>query len=222
MNRFALLGAAAATIVAVGLGGWLLSSRTNSPDLVGSTPSTSPAPSPSPAPSVTPSASLPPPLTDTFHSSVHGISIRYPAGWQARAATEPWTRPGWAGFDDPAADILFDPSVDDGHLFISLASSPLAGAADDQWTADTLALPEPQGYGCGSTAPVTVDGAPGYTGCHAATVAVGGRGYLILLYTSDDEPSNQALYDQAWFETLLATVDLRPDGVVEPVSSPAG
>lgn len=219
MNRFALIGAAAATIVVVGLGGLLLTSRPNSPDPVGGPPTTSPASSPSPSPS----AALPPPLTETFTSSMHGISIAYPGGWQAKAATQPWSS-GWAGFDDPAGDILFDPAVDDGHLFISLASRPLEGATGDKWTADMLALPEPQGYECGfSTAPITVDGGPGRTGCHAATVAVGGRGYLILLYTSDDLPSTtQALYDQAWFEALLATVDLRPDGVVEPVSSPAG
>lgn len=211
MNRFALVGVAAATIVAVGLGALLLTSRGDNPGVVGSPPTASPLPSSA----VSPSASLAPAPTETYTSSVHGIAIKHPAGWRSQAATEPWTN-GWAGFGDPAGDILFDPSVDSGHLFISLASRPLAGTAGDQWTADMLALPEPQGYGCASTAPITIDGVPGRTGCNAATVAVGDRGYLIVLYTSDDEPANEALYDRAWFEELVATVDLRPEAAAAP------
>ena len=34
---------------------------------------------------------IPPPLTETFTSPLHGISVSYPEGWTARAATEPWT-----------------------------------------------------------------------------------------------------------------------------------
>ena len=35
----------------------------------------------------------PPPLTQTY-TSMHGISVSYPEGWTARAATEPWTGAG--------------------------------------------------------------------------------------------------------------------------------
>ena len=54
------------------------------------TPSPTPPPTPSTAPSASPAASTPP-LTQTFTSQMHGISVSYPEGWTARAATEPWT-----------------------------------------------------------------------------------------------------------------------------------
>jgi Tol biopolymer transport system component len=54
MSRFALIGAAAATIVVVGLGGVMLASRPSGRD-VGTAPTLSPAPSPSPTLVATPS-----------------------------------------------------------------------------------------------------------------------------------------------------------------------
>ncbi len=54
MSRFALIGAAAATIVVVGIGGVMLASRPSGPD-VGAGPIVSPAPSPSPTPGASPS-----------------------------------------------------------------------------------------------------------------------------------------------------------------------
>ena len=64
MPRFALIGAAAATIVVVGLGGVMLASRPSGPG-VGAAPTPSPAPSPSSTPGPTPS-----PRAD--HSDVPG------------------------------------------------------------------------------------------------------------------------------------------------------
>jgi hypothetical protein len=226
MSRFALLGAAAATIAVVGLGGLLLAFRPNEPDTVGGPPITSPAPSPSPSLSPSPSAttapSLPPPLTETFTSSVHGISIAYPAGWGTSPATAPWTTTDWPLFRDPAGDYVYDESLTD-HLFILLASQPLAGETGD-WAADILAQED-----CGETEPVTIDGASGLIGdCGAAAVRVGDRnyendrGYLVALHRSADRPWIRDLYDRAWFERLLATVDLRPEDAVDAAPSPAG
>ena len=49
-----------------------------------------------------------------------------------------------------------------------------------------------------------------------ATVTMGGRGYFVWLYTPT---SNEGFvfepYDRAWFEQLLATVDLRPKDAVD-------
>ena len=89
MNKFLTIGlGAAAVVVAVFVGcsvlrfaerwRWALS-RPPSPE-----PTASPEPSPSPPASA-------PPLTQSFTSTQHGISVSYPEGWTAQAATEPWT-----------------------------------------------------------------------------------------------------------------------------------
>jgi hypothetical protein len=68
---------------------------------------------------------------------------------------------------------------------------------------------------CSSSAPITVDGAHGLVGeegCDRAAVTVGGRGYAILLYTGDGAPAE---YGRAWFEEVLATVDLRPEDAAD-------
>ena len=56
---------------------------------------------------------------------------------------------------DPNADIFHDPVLGD-HLFVGVASQPLAGKTGDQWAADFQAS-----SGCGPTVPITVDGAVG-------------------------------------------------------------
>ena len=59
--------------------------------------------------------------------------------------------------------------------------------------------------GCAATEPITVDGGTGQIGCTLAAVTNAGRGYWIRLYTGDAAP---AIYDGAWFEEVLATVQL--------------
>ena len=152
----------------------------------------SPRPSPSSAPpsvvaGASPSASstAPPALTETFTSKMHGISAAYPAGWTARAASEPWTTAEW-DFEDPRVDIVHDPSLAD-HLFLGLGSMALGATSADQWIADRVAVNE-----CSATEPVTVDGAAGSFCADSgagtmALVSTGGRGYMIVLYTSGDE-----------------------------------
>ena len=68
--------------------------------------------------------------------------------------------------------------------------------------------------GCTATEPITVDGATGLIGaesCERAVVTTAGRGYWISLRTSDNDPAVVALYDRAWFEEVLATVQLHPE-----------
>jgi hypothetical protein len=48
-----------------------------------------------------------------------------------------------------------------------------------------------------------------------AFVAKGDRGYLILLRVSPDEGWLAPVYDRAWFESVLATVQLRPEDAVD-------
>jgi hypothetical protein len=56
--------------------------------------------------------------------------------------------------------------------------------------------------------------------CFAAAVAVEGRGYFIWLFLSSEVPWLPDVYDRAWFEQLLATVDLRPEDVASASPSP--
>ena len=165
---------------------------------------------PTPTATVAPTA---PPLTGSFTSSIHGISLSYPAGWSTKPATEPWTTEGRPDFPDPNVDVIHDP-VEVDSLFVGVASQPLAGKTDDQWAADLLA-----GEDCGPTEPVTIDGAAGLLGeCLFATVTIDGRGYFVWLYTpTTNEGLLFAPYDRAWFEQLLATVDLRPEDAIDAV-----
>jgi hypothetical protein len=146
---------------------------------------------------------------------MHGISAAHPAGWTIQAATQPWTTPEWS-FEDPAVDILYEPTLP-GHLFLGLGSASLGATGADEWIADRLAVSE-----CSAAEPVTVDGAAGSICADGAValVSTGGRGYLILLYTSGDEGWLDSVYDRAWFMDFLATVDLRPEDAVDVAPSP--
>jgi len=213
MNKYARLTrtALAAFVVAV-----TLCSCTSAVPTVPASPSPSPSPlaastapssSPSPAASASPTvpASVGPALTETFTSAIHGITISYPAGWSAQPASEPWTA-GPFFFQEPVGDFLYDTSLTD-HLFLALASQPLAGRSPDTWAADLLAL-----EGCGTGAPVVVDGAEGViaTDCGMALISIDDRGYMIRLYVSGDDPEVGEVYDRAWFDQVLATVQLNP------------
>jgi hypothetical protein len=170
-------------------------------------PTTSPEPPPSQPVS-------PPPLTQSFTSPLHGISLSYPEGWTAQAATEPWTDgPNSHSFDDPQADHLVDPTLDEGHLELVIASQPIGDASPDEWMAAQMAGDER----CTATEPIAVGEASGLMseGCNLAVVTTDGRGYWILLRASDDDPAAVAPYDRAWFEEVLATVQLHPEDAVD-------
>ncbi len=52
-------------------------------------------------------------------------------------------------------------------------------------------------------------------GLRPAVVTTDGRGYWIWLRTSNDDPAAVAPYDRAWFEEVLATVQLHPEDAVD-------
>jgi hypothetical protein len=54
---------------------------------------------------------------------------------------------------------------------------------------------------------------------HVVFVAKGDRGYLIMLRVSPDEPWLAPVYDRAWFESVLATVQLHPEDAVDAAPS---
>ena len=211
VNRMfaALAGVAAVVVVALVAGGIYF----NQPGFGGVPVTPSPAPSPSPSPAAAP------PLTQSFTSTVHGISVSYPEGWTARAATEPWMdRPGVPQFLDPSFDVLQDPVLID-HLFLHITSQPIGDSTPEDWVAASLAA-----WGCTTTEPIIVGGATGLIGgdgCDVAVVTAAGRGYLIGLSVSGDDPDVVAAYDRAWFEEVLATVQLRPEDAVDSRPSPS-
>jgi len=225
MNKLVPLGlGAAAVVVALVIGTQVLGPP--APGDVGGVPSASPSLTPAPTATLQPSPSpiAAPPLTESFTSTVHGISVSYPEGWIARAATEPWTdRPGVPQFLHPGFDVLQDP-VRNGELFLHITSQPIGDSTPEDWVAASLA-----GWGCTTTEPIAVDGATGLIGaddCHIVAVTTAGRGYWIGLYTPysgpGEAPPADFSYDRAWFEEVLATVQLQPEDAVDvaPSASP--
>jgi hypothetical protein len=220
MSTFAKVAVAAVAVIAIGAVGMIALQPRGVPS-VGSPPSASPSASPSPSPSpspASPSPSMPPPLSETFTSPDNDVSIAYPAGWSTQPATEPWTTTVWPSYLMPTGDFLYDERRE-ANLFIALASQPLSGMAADEWVAAVMSADG----GCAVTEPVTIDGATGQVGtldCNRAAVVLDGRGYLVLLYTSDDEAWLSEAYDGVWFEQLLATVDLQPEAPASAAPSP--
>jgi hypothetical protein len=217
MNKIVTIGlAAAALVVAVFVGAQLLGSPGGG---LGSQPSPTPDPTATPAPTATPepSPSPPasaPPLTQSFTSTQHGISLSYPERWTTQAATGPWTDSTFPlEFGQPHADWLSDPILE-SDVFMTMASQPIGDSTPEDWVAEQMASDE----GCTATEPIAVDGATGLIGtrgCNVAVVTTEGRGYWIQLYTSGDDPAAVAPYNKAWFEEVLATVQLHPEDAVD-------
>jgi hypothetical protein len=211
MNRYLKIGLAAAAVVVVAVVGFNLLPGSLPP---GGEPSATPEPTATVEPSPSPPAS-PPPLTQTFTSQMHGISLSYPEGWTAQAATEPWTDCLYcsAVHSAPYVDVLYHPVHDDG-LFLRIASQPIGESAPEDWVAAQMASDER----CTTTEPIIVDGATGLSGgdtCLVAVVTTAGRGYHIDLWMSPDDLDIVAQYDRAWFEEVLATVQLHPGDAVD-------
>jgi len=217
MNTFAKAAIAAIVVLAIGVVGLsALSPRTTSN--VGGPPSASPSASPSPSPSSSPVSSAPPPLTSSFTSRIHGISMSYPAGWATSEATQAWTG-GGVNIPSPDIDYLYDRQLF-GDLFIGLASQPLGGKTGDQWVADFFRNPESD-CTAGTQQPITVAGATGSMCDSQVAVSVADRGYFIRLYTSGDQSWLGETYDAAWFRQVLATVQFHPADATDPSAPPS-
>ena len=206
-------------------------------------PITTTAPSASPATSTTPSAAALPPLTESFTSDRHGITFKYPAGWNAVRATSPWPL-GTEGAmpPDPMVDQVIDPS-DPARTFVVI-SQPLAVTTPDAWLA-TYEAQAPQmprqcwpapadmeqitvsgaaawvhgGIGmCGFTEAIAFSGGGCFTTCQVVP-----RVYELTAYFA---PGGTP-FDRRLFDAILATVTLDPAAaddtpVASPTPSPAG
>ena len=227
VNKLVPLGIGAAAVVVVLVGGAQLLRPPAQNGVVGApstpVPTVAPTPNPTPVPTATPAAPTPsspsaPPLAQGFTSTKHGISLSYPEGWTAKAATKPWA-PGTdlvPGFLDPQAraDFLYDTTERDS-LFLAIGSQPIGDTTPEDWIMEMGG----SGDNCAVTEPITVGGASGRIGsgdtCHLALVTTDGRGYWISLYRGGDHPAAIAPYDRAWFEEVLATVQLHPEDAVD-------
>ena len=213
MSKLVPIGLGAAAVIAVlFFGSQFIGSPTSNVGGPATQPPASAAPSEAPA-SAAPTPKSPPPLTQSFTSSLHGISMSYPEGWIPQAATEPWTNSTFPfEYTIPQADFLH--GADGFNLNLVFGSQPIGDSTPEDWVAEQMAGPE----GCAASEPITVDGATGLIGagdCKVAVVTTDGRGYLILAGISSDDPSNATTYDRAWFEEVLATVQLRPADAVD-------
>jgi len=223
MNRITAAGlGVAAVVVALVVGIQLLSPP--APGGTGAFPSAESSATPTPSSSVaSPSASpaAPPALTETFTSERYGFSILYPAGWVTRPATEPWTS-GIPDFGKNDGDVIYHPTLQ-GDLWIMVASQPQGGKGEDQWVDDLLTELISEDFCDTPLEDVTIDGARGREcASSGAAVSAGDRGYLILPYVSGDDPAVGVTYDRAWFEEVLATVQLQPEDALDvaPSASP--
>jgi hypothetical protein len=221
VSKLVPIGLGAAAVIAVlFLGSQFIGSPASNVGGPASQPPASVAPSEAPASaapaSTAPSPVPPPPLTQSFTSTQHGISLSYPEGWTTKAATEPWTDMSAPDSSKSVFDFLWHPIREDG-LFLSTASQPIGDATPEEWMAAALGSTE----GCAAAEPIEVDGAAALIvgegegeGCPVdlAVVTLDGRGYWIELYGNDPE---FAPYDRAWFEEVLATVQLHPEDAVD-------
>lgn len=220
VSNFLKIGLAAAAVVVIAVVAINVLPGSPTP---GGEPSASPSVEPSVAPTAepTPSPASPPPLTQSFTSTVHGITLSYPEGWIAQAATEPWTECLYCilSLSNPQIDVLHDPVLGDG-LMLRIASQPIGESTPEDWVAAQMASWDR----CTTTEPIVVDGATGLSGgksCNHAVVTTAGRGYSIDLWWSLDDLDLVAQYDRAWFEEVLATVQLHPEDAIDSGASPS-
>jgi hypothetical protein len=221
MNTFAKAAIAAVVVVAIGaVGLTMLGPR--SPSGVGGQPTASPSISPSPTPTfgatIVPEPA--PPLSQTFTSERHGFSMSYPAGWDATPASAPWTTPAQPDFGMPDGDFVFDRALRD-HLFVGAVSRPLAAGEVEQWAVDRLNAMASADECELPLEPITIDGSAGQLCGSIAATSAGDRGYLFALYRSGDDPSAVAVYDDAFFRSVLATVQLTPETANDSPASPS-
>lgn len=204
MNRLALFGVAAAIVVAVGLGGLVMTTR--GPNTGHDVPSSSP---------VTPAPSLPA-LTKQLNSGRHGYSIKYPDGWRPSLASAVWMPGTTTLWGDPALDVI---QSSDARLVA--ASQPLTdGQSPEAWyeayCGGNPVTDECRAYATkwsaiqigSQTGFLATDGIPAARGTikpggpiFDAVVVVDGRGYEFTLDGS---------VDRSLFEHLLAAVTFIP------------
>jgi len=163
-----------------------------------------------------------PDLTTTFVSPTNGFSFKYLD--RGPATITPAKEP-WDPANQPPIEIDFDDRFDAVETglaaYLEGASTPIPdGVSIDDWV-DEYVTPISAG-GCGvprsQQALITIDGQSGrIVECHngiQATVDAGGRFYLFILSADRSDA-------RAFFDTWIATIDLRPEDAAAPPSTPS-
>jgi hypothetical protein len=236
---------AAVLVVVIGLGGFALLTRQGGPSGVVPDASLSPAPSPattvspSPSPSLgsSPTPSPPPssesstatpvaipPLTERFVSTRNGFSMLYAAGWVVTPATESWPQDIFLPLGHPALDQLLEP----GRVRLVAASQLLGvGQTEDEWVASYFSAYS-WGEGCVTKLALSprlpIGGRSGYldtAGCLMAADAAMSPGdvvYNAFVFAGDRvyQITLDGDVDLAYFEAILATVELDPASAIDP------
>ena len=198
---------AAAIVVVVLAGAYLLGPPASGPAAGGPTPSPSIArPSASPSAAPTPTAT-PPPTGDwlPFSSSHYGYRIAYPPTWAATQATRDWdvaTDPLAAPAPGGALDVFLGspPNGIETAVFGFAADVP-AGTSEDAWLTSYYA----GGTYCPTMPtflPITVDGHPGRLDqCYDAQafVFVGNRVYVFVIFQTEEQPLFRAFLSTVKF-----------------------
>lgn len=208
MNTYARLAVAAVAVITIGAIGVAVLRPGTTPDIGGA-----PSPSPSATPSPISSPSAPPALTESYTSAVHGFTVSYPAGWNVRVASQPWTA-GIPFQQDPFADLIETSS----NRFLLVASQPLGSRSGEAWSDAVSSNPDWDDTCEPASEPVTIDGASGMIVTHCdgtltALVAVADRGYLVVLFGFDES--------EAWFREILASMRLDPESAIDASPSPS-
>jgi hypothetical protein len=219
MPTYTKLAAAAVVVLAVGgFALWQLAARPDGPGgpSVAPTASAVPTGQPTTAPTAVPGPTtyVPGALTQSFTSDLHGLSLKYPEGWAALAATEPWTEGSPPNWSDPTGDKLHDDAALGDHLFLTVVSRPLDGASLDEWFTEFFA-----DRACAPRAGGSISGADrvllGDCGSDVALASIEGRGYAFELRASPDDVELRTLDTAALLDSMLATVELHPEDAVD-------
>ena len=156
-----------------------------------------------------------PGLTTTFVSPTYGYSFGYIDRGGLTPATELWDPVNQQPISNPDNPSERFDSVETGFgdYFQAASTEIPEGVSIDEWV-DEYVSPS----GCGrprrQQEEITIDGQPGRifecpTDRIAATVVAGGRLYLFtMLHNRTDA--------RAFFDTWVATIDLRPEAAAEP------
>ena len=208
MNRFALFGAAIATLLVVGLGGLALTSKKTD---VGVPPSQA-VPSPLATPVPRPSTATELTLNPEFTSTRNGYTFLYPEGWDVAPASTSWAPGTVTSWGNPALDVVRSHDA----RFVAASQLLQPGQTPEQWyiaycdpsgknqacrnyatTWTPIAIGPDRGYvdidGGPALPPSLEPGAPMYD----AVIVHNGRGYE---FTLDGNA------DRRLFERMLASV----------------
>ena len=236
------LPVAALFLVVIAVGAFALATRGNLANVSGPFASGTPVPnrtasaSETSTPTPDPEASIStqpgvsavsiPALTETFVSTRNGFSIRYPADWTATPATQSWPADTFTQLGNHQLDEL----MLDGTARIAIASQALGvGQTPEEWVASWFppfkgSADCPNASTLAASPRIPIDGQSGYldiAGCPMdadITISSPDNKFEAFVFSADRvyQITFDGNVDLAYFEALLATIQLDPASAVDP------